>query len=73
MDEHGPDTESSGALTPPPTYPPTAVAASAPLPPLRPSASRVPARRRGLRGLIEFALDGLDAIGDRIAGAAGLR
>jgi hypothetical protein len=72
MDEHGPDTESSGALTPPPTYPPTAVAASAPLLP-RPAASRVPARRSGLRALIDSALDGLDAVGDRIAGLAGLR
>jgi hypothetical protein len=72
MDEHGPDTESSSALTPPPTHPSTAVAASAPVLP-RPSASRVPARRRGLRGLIESALDGLDAVADRIAGAAGLR
>jgi hypothetical protein len=73
MDEHGPDTESSGALTPPPAHPPTAVAASAPLPPRGPSASRVPARRRDLRGLIDSALDGLDAVADRIAGAAGLR
>jgi hypothetical protein len=73
MDEHGPDPESSGALTPPPTYPPTAVAASAPVPPRGPSASRVPARRRGLRGLIESALDALDSVADRIAGAAGLR
>jgi hypothetical protein len=72
MDEHGPDTESSGALTPPP-HSPAVVAASAPFPPRGPSASRFPARRRGLRGLIESALDGLDAIADRIAGAAGLR
>ena len=72
MDEYRPDTESSGALTPPPTRPPVAVAASAPIP-ARTSASRVPARRSGLRGLIESALDGLDAIAERIAGAAGLR
>ena len=68
MDEHGPDTESSGALTP--SYP---KAASAPVPASGPWASRVPAHRRGLRGLIESALDGLDAVADRIAGAAGLR
>lgn len=73
MDEHGPDTESQGALTPPPTHPPAAVAASAPLPPRGPSASRLPAYRRGLRGLIESALDGLDMVADRIAGMAGLR
>jgi hypothetical protein len=72
VDEHGPDPESSGALTPPPTHPPTAVAASAPLLP-QGSSSRVPARRRGLRGLIESALDGLDSVADRIANAAGLR
>jgi hypothetical protein len=68
MDEHGPDTESSGALTLPHQK-----AASAPVPLGGPSTSRVPARRRGLRGLIESALDGLDAVADRIAGAAGLR
>jgi hypothetical protein len=72
MDEHGPDTQPQGALTPPPGHPRTAVATSAPLPP-RPSASRVPASRRGLRGVIDSALDGLDALADRIAGAAGLR
>jgi hypothetical protein len=72
MDEHGPDPESSGALTPPPTRPSTAVAASAPLAPYG-SSSRVPARRRGLRGLIDSALDGLDSVADRIASAAGLR
>ena len=73
MNEHGPDTESSGALTLPPKSPPTALAASAPFPLRGPSASRFPARRRGFRGLIESALDGLDAVADRIAGAAGLR
>jgi hypothetical protein len=73
MDEHGPDTESSGALTPPPPNSSTAVAASAPFPPRGPSTSRFPARRRGLQGLVESALDGLDAIADRIAGAVGLR
>ena len=73
MDEHRPDTESGGALTPPPTRPPVAVAASAPVPPGGSPVSRVPARWRGLRGLIESALDGLDAVADRIAGAAGLR
>jgi hypothetical protein len=72
MDEHRPDTESSGALTPPPTHPPVALAASAPIPPISPS-GRVATRWRGLRGLIESALDGLDAVADRIAGAAGLR
>jgi hypothetical protein len=71
MDEHGPDPEPSGALTP--AHPPTAVAASAPVPPGGASAGRVPARRRGLRGLIESALDGLDSVADRIASAAGLR
>jgi hypothetical protein len=73
MDEHGPDHEPGGALTPSPTYPPTAVAASASVPPRGPSANRVPARRRGLRGVIESALDALDSVADRIASAAGLR
>ena len=73
MDEHGPDTQSSGALNPPPRNPPTALATSAPQPPDQPSASRVPLRRRGLRGVVETVLDRLDTLGDRIADAAGIR
>jgi hypothetical protein len=72
MDEYTPETESSGALTPPPRNPPTALATSAPLP-SRPSAGRFRLRPQGLRGLLESALDRLDALADRIAGAAGLR
>jgi hypothetical protein len=72
MDEHGSNTESQGALTPAPRHPPAAMAASSPLLPVRPSASHISAHR-GLRGLIESALDGLDTLADRIASAAGLR
>jgi hypothetical protein len=73
MDEHTPETQPNGALTPPPRVPPTALATSAPLPPREPSPRRVPLRRSGVRGLIDAALDGLDSLADRIAGAAGLR
>jgi hypothetical protein len=72
MDEHPPETQPSGALTPPPRVPPTAVATSAPLSPREPS-RRVPVRKKGLRGLVESALDGLDVLAERIANAAGLR
>ena len=73
MDEYGPETQPSGALTPPPRHPPAAIATSAPLPP-RGSGRRVgPHRSQGLRGLLEAALDGLDALGERIAKVAGLR
>ena len=72
MDEHTPETEPSGALTPPLRNPPTALATSAPLPP-RPSASRFPARIKGLRGVVDTVLDRLDTLADRIADAAGLR
>jgi hypothetical protein len=30
-------------------------------------------RKKGLRGLVESALDGLDVLAERIANAAGLR
>ena len=73
MDESLPDTEPGGAMTPPSTNPPTAVAASAPLPPRDASSRAVAYRGRGLRGLVDAALDGLDALADRIASAAQLR
>lgn len=73
MYEHAPDTQPSGALTPPPGHPPTALATSAPLPPRGPRARIHPQRRRGLLGLIDRALEGLDSIADRIATATGLR
>ena len=69
MDEWHPDTQTAGALIPPPRVPPTAVATSAPLPP------RSPRSRHSTRGidLMDRALDQLDAIADRIAQAVGLR
>jgi len=73
MDEHTPETQPTGSLTPPPGRPPTALATSAPLPPRGPSPRRLPLRRTELRRLIDSALDGLDSLADRIAGAAGLR
>jgi hypothetical protein len=68
-----PDIQPSGALTPPPRVPPTAVAASAPLPPRQPSAGRVHRPTNEIRGMIGSALDGLDALAERIATALGLR
>ena len=73
MDDYNPQPQPSGVLTPPPVHPPTAVATSAPLPPRRPSVERSLLRRTGLRGLMDSALDGLDALADRIADIAGLR
>ncbi len=73
MDDDRPETQPSGALTPPPVHPPTAIATSAPLPPRRPSVERSLLRRTGLRGLMDSALDSLDALADRIAGIAGIR
>jgi hypothetical protein len=73
MDEHTPDTQPSGELTPPPRHPPTALATSAPLPPNPRSANRMPLQRRGLRGVVEAVLDRLDTFADRIADAAGIR
>jgi hypothetical protein len=73
MEDFTPDTEPSGALTPPPRNPPTAVATSAPLPPGDSSSRTVPYGRKGFRGLVEAALDGLDALAERIASAVRLR
>jgi len=72
MDEHTPQTKPSGALTPPPHRPSTALAASSPLPP-QSSASRTPPAVRTLKDVVELVLDRLDTIADRIRDAAGLR
>jgi hypothetical protein len=73
-DDRIPETQPSGALVPPPRVPPTAVATAAPLPPRRPIPPRPPASLgASLRGFLSAALDRLDALGDRIADAAGLR
>jgi hypothetical protein len=73
MDDFTPETQPSGAMTPPPGSPPTAVATSAPLPPRDASSRAVPYGRKGLRGLVDAALDGLDALAERIASATRLR
>jgi hypothetical protein len=66
-DESRPIAEPGGALVPTPDHPPTALAAPAAL----------PSRRRDepvtLGRLVDSALDVLDALGDSIAGAVGLR
>jgi hypothetical protein len=70
MENHPPETEQSGATTPPHS---TALATSIRVPAGSPVMSRSPARRRGFRGLVESALDRLDVLADRIADVAGLR
>jgi hypothetical protein len=72
MDESLPETQPDGSLMPPPRNPPTAVATAAPLPPSQPQ--RVRGRRSsGVVALVNRALDQLDTLADRIAGAVGLR
>ncbi len=72
MEESLPETQPEGSLTPPPRVPPTAVATAAPLPP---SSPRRPLRTRptGVVDFVNRALDQLDTLADRIAGAVGLR
>ncbi|HET7132391.1 MAG TPA: hypothetical protein VFJ95_09080 [Gammaproteobacteria bacterium] len=69
-DEILPLPEPSGALVPPPVNPPTALAAATPIPPRREDRVDV----RTLVGqAVDTTLDALDALGDSIAGAVGLR
>lgn len=72
MDESLPEPQTDGFLVPPPRVPPTAVATATPLPPSQPQRS-LRVRRSGVFTLIDRALDQLDALGDRIADAVGLR
>ena len=67
-----PETEPSGALVPPPTDPPTALATAAPLPPRRWEDDAIEARNVLVRA-VERTLDALDRAGDRVADAVGLR
>jgi len=67
-----PETEPSGALVPPPTDPPTALATAAPLPPRRWEDDAIEARNVLVRA-VERTLDALDRVGDSIADAVGLR
>jgi hypothetical protein len=69
-DEILPQSEPSGALVPPPTHPPTALAAPAPLPPRREDAVDL---RAFVGRLVDATFDALDTLGDSIAGAVGLR
>ena len=75
MDDRIPETQTSGALVPPPRVPPTAVATSAPLPPREPRRHATSAHTTRSRSVELFAtaFDALDRIGDRIADALGLR
>ena len=67
-----PEPESSGALVPPPSHPPTALATAAPLPPRRWEDDALDVRDF-LARTVERTLDTLDNVGDSIAAAVGLR
>jgi hypothetical protein len=71
-DERLPEPQPSGALVPPPVYPPTALATAAPLPPRRRDEDVEQARNLVAR-LVTRTLDALDTVGDSIATAVGLR
>ena len=71
-DDMMPEPEAAGALVPPPTNPPTAIATAAPLLPSGSPRAIVP-REDFLRGLVRQTLDALDDVGDSIAHAIGLR
>jgi hypothetical protein len=71
-DARFPETEPSGALVPPPTHPPTALATAAPLPPRRRPDDLMEARSLIARAVTR-TLDALDQVGDSIAAAVGLR
>jgi hypothetical protein len=71
-DERLPEPQPSGALVPPPVYPPTALATAAPLPPRRRDEDVEQARNLVAR-LVTRTLDALDTVGDSIAAALGLR
>ena len=72
-DERIPEPEPSGALVPPPIYPSTALATSAPLPPRRWEDDDVVAARDFFARLVRRTFDALDTVGDSIASAVGLR
>ena len=67
-----PETEPSGALVPPTTPPPSALAIAAPVPPRRWEDDALDARDL-LARTIDRTLDALDQVGDSIASAVGLR
>ena len=71
-DARFPETQPSGALVPPPTHAPTALATAAPLPPRRRDDDVIEARNLLVRAF-QRALDALDQAGDSIAAAVGLR
>ena len=72
-DERIPDPEPSGALVPPPSYPSTALATSAPLPPRHRRDDDLIAARDLFTRVVQRTFDALDTVGDSIAAAVGLR
>ena len=71
-DARVPETEPSGALVPPPTPPPSALAIAAPVTPRRWEDDVLDAGDLLARAF-ERTLDTLDRVGDSIASAVGLR
>lgn len=72
-DERIPQPEPSGALVPPPSYPSTALATSAPLPPRSWRDDDLIAARDFFARVVRRTFDALDDVGDSIATAVGLR
>jgi hypothetical protein len=73
MEDFTPPTEPSGALTPPPKPPVTAIATASPAPiPPRPQRLAV-TRPRTLRAYVNNTLDAIDEIADALAEGLGLR
>ena len=71
-DERVPEPEPGGALVRRAVHPPAALAAATPLPPRRWDDDMIEARGMFTR-VVSRALDTLDAVGDTIAQAVGLR
>jgi hypothetical protein len=72
-DERIPDSEPSGAIGPPPSYPSTALATSASVPPRQWNDDDVIAARDFFARVVRRTFDALDNVGDSIAAAVGLR
>ena len=71
-DDRIPESEPSGALVPPPSYPSTALAAPAGMPPRQWDDDVIAARDLFAR-VVRGTFDALDNVGDSIATAVGLR
>jgi hypothetical protein len=73
MEDSTPLTQPSGALVPPPSGPPTAVALATPEPPPAPRIAFPSARSYPFRQLINQTLDAVDELADTLAEGLGIR